>query len=763
MYKKQKTTIIITNKKMKRTIILSMFSILSSLCMNAQVENDSLSAPYDSIDWERYLDQVTITAVKPLIKIESDKLAYDVANDVESKSSTVLDILRKVPMVTVDGQDNIMVNGSSSFKVYVNGKPNPMFSQNASQIFKMLPASTVSKIEVITNPGAKYDAEGSVGVLNIIMSSNMGGGDSTVNGITGTVRGAVGSRGYNGGVSFTGQEGKLSLSGNLMNGYQRLSGIEHSNERTVFAESSTLLQTLKTTQRIHFTMGNINMNYNIDSLNVVSASFGVTGFRLRNHYNPHIDYSGGLSTPAYHYTYEGSMKMKNISYDITADWQHFFNSERNKYLVLSYMLSHTPQESEMTQRYESLFPDIYNQNRPKSLEQTVQFDYTMPVGLGQTVNLGTKYINRRNKSLSEYYILSGDVKTLQEENTMDYRHTSNIGAAYAEYEANVGVFGAKAGIRYEHTWQKVEYAKGLGEDFDLDYGNLVPSVSLSFRPGLTQNIGLTYNMRISRPGITYLNPYIDRSNPVNITYGNTNLDVEKNHNIGLSYGSFSTKLIYNVSFHQTFCNDRISEYSFYKDEMLYTTYGNIVKERNSSLSAFINWLVFPNTRILMNGELEYTDLRSNQLAQSNHGWSSSLFVGIQQTLPWDLKLGLNGVINSKSYSLQGWSSGFQIAMASLTKSFMDDRLNISLQGVLGLNKGCNLNLDTYTKGHDFSNMQTIKVPISQFNISISYSFGNTKVRAQRHKSRIENDFTERQSEQEQMGTTTTTGISGQDM
>ena len=165
----------------------------------------------------------------------------------------------------------------------------------------------------------------------------------------------------------------------------------------------------------------------------------------------------------------------------------------------------------------------------------------------------------------------------------------------------------------------------------------------------------------------------------------------------------------------------------------------------------------------MNGELEYTDLRSNQLAQSNHGWSSSLFVGIQQTLPWDLKLGLNGVINSKSYSLQGWSSGFQIAMASLTKSFMDDRLNISLQGVLGLNKGCNLNLDTYTKGHDFSNMQTIKVPISQFNISISYSFGNTKVRAQRHKSRIENDFTERQSEQEQMGTTTTTGISGQDM
>ena len=110
-------------------------------------------------DDSQTLGEVNIVAQKPLVKMETDKMTYSVENDVDSKTSTVLDMLRKVQMVTVDGQDNITVNGSSSFKVYVNGKPNPMLSQYASIAFKQMPASMVKNIEVITNPGARYDAE----------------------------------------------------------------------------------------------------------------------------------------------------------------------------------------------------------------------------------------------------------------------------------------------------------------------------------------------------------------------------------------------------------------------------------------------------------------------------------------------------------------------------------------------------------------------------------------------------------------------------
>ena len=116
------------------------------------------------------LKGVEIVAQKPLVKMDVDKMSYNVAEDEDAKSNTVLDMLRKVPMVTVDGQDNITVNGSSSFKVYVDGMPNVMFNSNPSMVFKSMPATAVKSIEVVTNPGAKYDAEGAGGVLNIIMN-----------------------------------------------------------------------------------------------------------------------------------------------------------------------------------------------------------------------------------------------------------------------------------------------------------------------------------------------------------------------------------------------------------------------------------------------------------------------------------------------------------------------------------------------------------------------------------------------------------------
>ncbi len=147
----------------------------------------------DSILKSLMLQEVEVVAQKPIVKMDTDKLTYDVTQDPDAKASTVLDMLRKVPMVTVDGQDNITVNGSSSFKIYVDGKPNVMFSSNPSQIFKSMPASTVKSIEVVTNPGAKYDAEGASGVLNIIMNraSFTPGGPSpmeALNGINGNVR-----------------------------------------------------------------------------------------------------------------------------------------------------------------------------------------------------------------------------------------------------------------------------------------------------------------------------------------------------------------------------------------------------------------------------------------------------------------------------------------------------------------------------------------------------------------------------------------------
>lgn len=736
---------------MGKKIVMTMAAALFALCSTAQVNNETTGVPGDTIDWEKYLDQVTVSAVRPLVKMEADKMTYDVQNDADSKSATVLDMLRKVPMVTVDGQDNITVNGSGSFKVYVDGKPSPMFSNNPSQIFKMMPASAVSKIEVITNPGAKYDAEGAVGVLNIVLAKmTAGGGQQSIDGATGTVRAQGGSQGYNGGASFSVQQGKLSLSGNLMTGYQRMPRIKQESER-IQDNGSETRQTLTTKQRTHFNMGTLSLSYDLDSLNTISGSFGLTAFGIKNSFKPTMSFISSSSI-LNSYSYSNSIRQKSVSIDASADWQHFFNGDRTRYITLSYLFGHSPQQSETTQHYDEevvAMDDIFNKNRPKSTEHTVQLDYVHPLSATQTLNLGGKYIYRRNLSKADYYLLSGEERTMT--NQVDYLHTNNIAAGYAEYEGNFGVVSGKAGLRYEHTWQDVEYRKGEGGDFSTDYGNLVPSLSLNLKPSMTSNIGLTYNMRISRPGITYLNPYVDRSDPMQVSYGNSHLKVEKNHNIGVSYATFSSKFMMNIGLTQSLCDNRISSYSFFEDGMLYSTFGNIVKERNTSLNLFMNWLALPKTRLMLNGGATYVDLRSDQLNQRNHGWQGNLMVGIQQTLPWDLKLSLNMVSNSRSYNLQGWSSGFNIGIASLTKSFMNDRLTISAYGVTGLNDHGKLCFNSYTRGSDFSFRQNIKVPIAQFGLSVSFTFGNTKVRVKEHRSRIENDFTEKKSDQEQIG------------
>ena len=172
-------------------------------------------------DNENMLNDVVVVAQKPLVKMDVDKMSYNVAEDEDSKSNTVLDMLRKVPMVTVDGQDNITVNGSSSFKVYVDDMPNVMFSSNPSLVFKSMPATAVKSIEVVTNPGAKYDAEGAAGILNIVMNKQNPQTAQSMNGYNGTVRASAGTKQLGGSVFVSGQQGRLSYSANVMTSYNK--------------------------------------------------------------------------------------------------------------------------------------------------------------------------------------------------------------------------------------------------------------------------------------------------------------------------------------------------------------------------------------------------------------------------------------------------------------------------------------------------------------------------------------------------------------
>ena len=702
------------------------------------------------------LKGVEIVAQKPLVKMEVDKMSYNVAEDEDSKSNTVLDMLRKVPMVTVDGQDNITVNGSSSFKVYVDGMPNVMFSSNPSMVFKSMPATAVKSIEVITNPGAKYDAEGASGVLNIVMNKMdmaTGGSAPSLNGYNGTVRASAGNKQLGASAFLNGQQGKLSYSANVMTSYNKPGNTTTEMEQTQIGQGGTSqLMTSDNNVKTPFTMGSLSLGYQFDDMNALNFTAQVNSMSMKSTGTSLTTMGGSAYGESFSYGSTTDMKNSRTSFSGSLDYQHFFNKEHTQSLGFTYQLNYSPAKTESTNNFGTTsdyidLTDRYSENKDKTLNHTFQLDYTMPLGIGQTLSLGGKLQLHDATSDSKYYL--ENVYDLG--SSSEYEYKNKILAGYGEYAGNFGNFGAKAGLRYEYTWQDVEYHLGNGDDFKTSYGNLVPSASLQYNLGVGSNLGLTYNMRISRPGISYLNPYVDRSNPIAISYGNPDLDVEKNHNLSLVYNMFTSKLMVNLNLHHNFVDNAISQYSFYdSDNLLNTTYGNVVQRHQTGLSAYVNYLLTKNTRIFLNGAVNYTDLRSDVLDQSNSGWTANAMIGLQQTLPWDLKLSAFAITSTKNYTLQGWSGGFNMLTASLTKSLLKDKLTLGVQGILGLNGGGKLNIESETRGKDFISHTNIKVPIYGVTFTVSYTFGNSKMMTKQHTSRVQSDFIEQQSQGEML-------------
>jgi outer membrane receptor protein involved in Fe transport len=548
-------------------------------------------------------------------------------------------------------------------------------------------------------------------------------------------------------VFFNGQQGKFSYSANVMTSYNKPGNTKTETEQ-IQANGNSQLMTSDNDLKTPFTMGSLSLGYQIDSMSTLNLTAQVNSMSMKTA-GTSMTTINGLNN---NFSYGSTTDMKNsrTSFNGSLDYQRFFNQDHTKSLALTYQLDYNPTKSEMTNRFntQSMTMDLtdrYSENKNKTMSHTFQLDYTMPLATGHTLSLGSKLQLHDATADSKYYLKS----VYDPSSSSEYEYKNSILAGYGEYAGNFNKFGVKAGLRYEYTWQNVEYHLGNGEDFKKDYGTLVPSASLQYTISQGSNLGLTYNMRISRPGISYLNPYVDKSNPIALTYGNPELDVEKSHNLSLVYNLFTPKLMVNLNLHHNFVDNAISQYSFYdSDNLLNTTYGNIVQRHQTGLNGYVNYLVTKNTRLFFNGSLNYLDLKSDALEQNNSGWTFNAMVGLQQTLPWNLKLSAFAITSTKSYTLQGWSGGFNLLTASLSKSLLKDKLNLSVSAMMGLNSGGKLNIESDTKGKDFTTHTNVRVPISGVTFTVSYTFGNSKVKTKQHVKRVQDDFIEQQSQGE---------------
>ncbi|MDD4970407.1 MAG: TonB-dependent receptor [Paludibacter sp.] len=684
------------------------------------------------------LSEVTVTALKPLVKVELDKITYDMKSDPEAQSSNTLDMLRKVPLVTVDGDDKIQLKGSSNFKIYMNGKASGMTANNPSQVLKSIPASSIKSIEVITEPGAKYDAEGLGGIINIVT-------DHSLNGLTGTVRGGADSKGgYNGGLYLSTKIGKFGLTTNLNYNSQHYANQLFVSEKENFNSLSSkyILQDANSDSRYKFYYGNIEASYEFDSLNLVSFTMGgyAGGGTSNDHGNTYTLNANRDTLSAFNQYTRGNDGWGGI--DMSLDYQRSFKKP-DQLLTLSYKLSRTPNNND---NYSDLtgVKNYRNYNQhilfdAKGDEHTFQADYTEPFNKMHVVEMGAKYILRLNNSVNTY-LLQND-STQQWEPTPNIpvnnlNQTQNILGAYSSYTLKLKKLSFKAGLRYERTGSTIILTD---TNFHVSFHNWVPSVSISYKFSETTNLRLSYNQRISRPGIWYLNPFVDNSNPFSITQGNPDLIPEVNHSISLNYSYITPKLNINTSLFTSFTNnfiDRVSK--SLNDSVVYNTYKNIGSNQNAGLSLYGNWQPNKSIRINLNSNVGYTALNTNDNSgMNNKGINFSVSGGGQFTLPVEIKLSINGGYYSPTIMLQGQRSGFYYYGLTLNRDFLKKKLNISINARNPFNETTKYASVRQTADYRLNNSTTYAV--RTFGLSVSYRFGELKNQIKKVERTITND------------------------
>ena len=743
---------------------------ISSIGRNTIVKDFTVKAGEKLVDFgtlyitdaSNELGQVEVVAQKPLVKADIDKIEYNVQDDPDSKSNSVLEMLRKVPLVTVDGEDNIKVNGSSSFKVYVNGKPNNMMSNNPTEVLKSMPANSIKHIEVITNPGPKYDAEGVGGILNIV---TVGSG---LEGYTATFSGNVSNMGAGGGLFGTVKSGKLTVSARYNYNYNdRPRSYSGGNRRTVgdvTEGSSDLDYDGSSKGHGNFQSGSMEASYEIDTLRLVSMSFGLWGGGNNStSINNTLATAPGTSNELYRYVSDGRSKSSWYSIDGGVDYQRMFHV-KDRMFTLSYKINTSPQTSDSYSTYNDMHAatdwedflkrlyDLNNDGSQNTTEHTFQADYTTPIGKIHTLEAGAKYILRDNSSEDDRYErqigTTGDY-VLDEEHSSHYKHQNDILAAYMGYGLRVKKISGRLGVRYEHTKQEVKYLLGRGDNFNKNFDDVVPSASIGYKLTDMSNLRFGYNMRIYRPGIWYLNPYLDDSNPTNISQGNSHLDSEKSHSFNLSYSNFTQKFNINLSARYSFTNnsiERVTEQVKDTDipglqnptgkEVLYSTYQNIGKSRNASLSGYVNWNATSNTRIYANFYGNYTYMEgANGL--KNDGWNLFAYGGAQQSLPHDWRISLNIYGQTPWIMLQGKGSSFFDYGLSVNKSFLNKRLTLSAFASNFFKKYTSPT--SSIEGVGFTQDSWNRYTRQRFGVSVSYRIGELKASVKKAARTISND------------------------
>ncbi|WP_031528116.1 TonB-dependent receptor domain-containing protein [Dyadobacter crusticola] len=690
------------------------------------------------------LNEVTVTGQAALIEEKVDRLVYNAEKDITAKGGDATDILRKVPLLTVDLDGNVSLRGSQNIRVLINNKPSTIIANSVADALKQIPADQIKSVEVITSPSAKYDAEGSGGIINIITKKN------SLQGLNLNVDAGVGNRGsllsLNGGY----RKGKAGFT---IGGFGR--GMYNTIAKTTLEQTSVVENVSTVTRQTgdgssRGLFGNYNLGFDYDIAKNQSLTAGVK-YGVRNFSNQQDLMTRITKTGETDFNSRRDVDARNLSgtVDVNLDYLHTFKPQQEWSISTLYSRNDLTNDfdanilngsNELTSRQRNL-------NKNLNQEFTFQSDYQTPIKKNQLLEFGGKGIFRQVNSNYNFLIAeaTGDFRPETDQPSGELLYHQNIAAGYTSYTYTTkSRYTFKGGLRYEHTF--IDASTNEGTVGVGNYGVLVPSFNASKTiKGTT--VKLAYNRRIQRPGLQQLNPNFNSANPQNITIGNPELRPELTNNFEVGLSKNIKKTFVNATFFGRITNNAISQVRQPSDTLagaIVTTYENIGKQHAYGTNIFANVAATSKINFGVFANVFYTKLTGQTIGQNgkpeeltNTGFNVSGGVFSQATFKNGWGAQAFGFMQGNQVQLQGMQGGFGFYTVGVKKEFGNKKGSVGIAAENFLSK--RFKMHTELNSIQFNQVNDVYLYNRGIRLTFTYKIGKMTMDAPKRKAKSVNN------------------------
>ncbi|MCZ4695078.1 TonB-dependent receptor [Ancylomarina euxinus] len=681
------------------------------------------------------LGEVTVSAERLPIQYQIDKKVIPVSRQLTTASGNAVDVLESVPSINVDIEGNVSLRGSSSFTVLVDGRPSIL---EAADILTQMPASVIENIEIITNPSAKYDPEGSSGIINIITKKG------NLKGTSGVVNLNVGNFG-NYGADFLVNLRKNKFNFHLGMDYsnRNFSGSSESENRTTTDNKTTYVFSEGDSDRERLGYGlRTGFDYEIDDKNLITLGLRYGGREMdmgsNLDYTDYFTLDGGAPSLKKYYKSTDNWNREMEFYNANFSYQRNFKGKGHQLLTQVNYSYRDGDEKSKTERKqdETIVDGKKGTEKGPGSHLDIKADYTLPLKGKSKFEAGYQAQLRQSEDITTQsdYNIDSSRYVLQAEYGHEVDYKKNVHGVYALYADQVGKFGYQLGLRSEYTDREIKF-KGETESFTINRWDFFPTIHTQIDLKEGNQLMASYTRRIQRPRGWNLEPFITWSDAYNVRKGNPSLKPEYIDSYELGYQkrmgeqSISFETYYRVT-HNVM--ERIR--SVYQDNVMLSTTENVGTDYSLGVETMVNlsfakW--FKNDLI---GNIfhykekgEYSTYNSENVATVQDFSTESLNWSLRNNSTFmfnkTTRFQVNVIYNSASKKAQGERKGFITANLGLKKDFMQRKLSATLQLRNILNTAKHENI---SEGNGFYNYSKFDMQWPSIKLNLSYKINNYK-------------------------------------